>query len=173
MSKHQRGKGPPRFVQLFHWMLNSTAWRDLNAVERSIYLELTYRYNGSNNGRIGYSARQGGDALKISKATAARALRSLQAHGFIVVEKRGAFHCKDRHASEYRLTIYDSDIATDYASKAATKEFMRWPEIQNTIPVVRLTGRVVTPYGTRSDTVGSNNGADGICSDTVGAENAR
>ena len=161
-----------RFVQLFHWMLDSPAWKDLTAVERAIYLELNKRYTGSNNGKIGYSARQAADELRISKGTAARALRSLQAHGFIVVEKLGAFHLKIRHASEYRLTVYESNIAANYADTLATKEFMRWPEIQNTVPPVRLTGRVVIPNGSRSDTVSSKNPSDGISGDTVETKNA-
>jgi predicted ArsR family transcriptional regulator len=111
---------------LFHWQLDSPAWKDLDPVARAIYVELTRRYNGSNNGRIGYSARQAAQDLKISKDTAARGLRSLEAHGFIVTEKRGAFHCKIRHASEYRLTTYDSDIATKYDEKLATKQFLQW-----------------------------------------------
>src|SRR5947207_594473 len=113
-GRRKRGKWAP-FVQLFHWMLDSKAWRDLDGNARAIYVQLQRRYNGTNNGRIGYSARQGADDLKIGKATAARALRSLQAHGFIVVEKCGAFHLKIRHASEYRLTAYDSNVATAYA----------------------------------------------------------
>ena len=68
-------KTGPRFVQLFYFMLESEAWKDLNAVERAIYVELTRRYNGTNSGRIGYSARTAADELKISKDTAARALR--------------------------------------------------------------------------------------------------
>lgn len=127
MNKHQRGKrGEPRHVRLYHWMMQSEAWKDLNATERAIYVEVSYRYNGSNNGRIGYSARTAARDLKIAKDTAHRALRRLEALGFIVAEKRGAFHCKVRHASEYRLTIYDSDIATKFDEKLPTKEFMRW-----------------------------------------------
>jgi hypothetical protein len=38
--------------------LNSAAWKDLNAVERAIYVELMYRYNGSNNGRIALHVRR-------------------------------------------------------------------------------------------------------------------
>ena len=34
--------------------------------------------------------------------------------------------CKVQHATEYRLTTYDSDIATKLDEKLATKEFMRW-----------------------------------------------
>lgn len=168
MSKHQKKTGP-RFIQLFYWMFDTPAWKDLDAVSRSIYVELTARYNGSNNGRIAYSARQAAEELKIGKATAARALINLQRHGFIVCEQRGAFHLKVRHASEYRLTIFDSDITTNYADKLCTKEFARWPEIQNSGPVVRLTGPVVRPNGQRSETVSCNNSPDGVCSDTVEA----
>ena len=67
MSRHQKKTGP-RFIQLFYFMLESKAWKDLNAVERAVYLELTERYNGSNNGRIGYSARTAAANLKIARA---------------------------------------------------------------------------------------------------------
>ena len=43
MNKHRKKTGP-RFVQLFYFMLESEAWKDLNAVERAIYVELTRRY---------------------------------------------------------------------------------------------------------------------------------
>jgi len=150
-------------------MLKSAAWKDLDAVARSIYVELTARYNGSNNGRIGYSARAAAIDLKISKDTAARGLRSLEAHGFIVVEKRGAFHCKVRHASEYRLTIYDSDIATNLVEKLATKQFMRWPEIQNSVPVVIPTVPVVVPIGPSNRTEQRQNHRHGPSNRTVRA----
>jgi hypothetical protein len=166
MSKHRKKTGP-RFVQLFYFMLQSAAWKDLNATERAIYLELTQRYNGTNNGQISLSAREIAADLKISKVTAARGLLSLQEHGFIVCEKRGAFHCKVRHASEWRLTIYESNVATNYADKLPTKEFMRWPEIQITVPVVKPTGLVVKPNGQRSDTVSSKKTPDGFSGDTV------
>ena len=170
MNKHRKKTGQ-RFIQLFYFMLESEAWKDLNAVERAIYLEVTRRYNGTNNGRIGYSARTAADELKISKDTAARALRSLETHRFVVTEKRGAFHCKVRHASEYRLTIYESDIVTTYAERLATKECMRWQKIQNTVPVVIPTDPVVVPIGPRRRTVSSQNRPNGPHSRTVTADN--
>lgn len=170
-NKHQRKSGEPRHVRLYHWMMESAAWKDLNAIERSIYIELSYRYNGSNNGRIGYSARTASHDLKISKDTAARALRSLQAHGLVVLEKRGAFHCKIRHASEYRLTAHESDLTTNFAVRLATKEFMRWPEIQNTVPVVIPTVPVVVPIGPCGRTVSSKKGLHGPSGRTVRAIN--
>jgi hypothetical protein len=116
-----------RFVQLFHWMLDSYAWNDLDVNARAVYVELSKRYNGQNNGRIAYSARQASLDLHVGKNTAARAMNNLEAHGFIVAEKRGAFHCKIRHATEWRLTIYDSDLTT-YPHNLATKECMRWSQ---------------------------------------------
>jgi hypothetical protein len=170
MSKHQKKSGPPRHVRLYHWMLQTEAWKDLGAAARAIYVELERRYNGSNNGLIHYSAREAARDVKISKGTAARALIELQEHGFIIVEKRGAFHCKVRHASEYRLTIYDSNVeGIPFAEKFASKDFMRWPEIQNSVPLVRPTGLVVRPYGISGDTVSSKNTSDGISGDTVKA----
>lgn len=158
----RRNKKQMRFVQLFHWMLDSPAWKDLDAKARAIYVELTKRYNGSNNGRIGYSARQAAQDLGISKDTAARALRSLERHGFIVVEKRGAFHCKIRHASEYRLTAYESDVATNYAERLATKEFMRWsPEIQKSVPAVIPKVPVTVPISPCGRTEQRQNGRHG------------
>jgi len=158
-------------VMLFHWMLKSPAWDDLSAPARAIYIELERRYNGSNNGLIHYSAREAARDVKVSKGTAARALRELQAHGFIVVEKMGAFHLKMRHASEYRLTIYDSNVeGPSVAERLATKDFMRWPEIQNTVPPVRLTGLVVRPIGPPSDTVTCKGGSRGTSGDTVKAD---
>ena len=44
MSKHQKGKrGEPRHVRLYYWMMDSAAWKDLNTVERSVYVELSYQ----------------------------------------------------------------------------------------------------------------------------------
>jgi hypothetical protein len=152
MSRKQQNK-QLRFVQLHHWVLNTQSWKDLNVIERCLYIELLKRYNGQNNGEIGYSARLAAQDLKIGKDAAAKGLRGLQAHGFIVVEKRGAFHCKVRHASEYRLTAYESNIATNYNDRLATKEFTRWPEIQIAVPAARPTGSVNRPNGPSKQTV--------------------
>jgi len=168
MNKHQKKTGP-RHVRIYYFEMDSKAWQDLRAVERAIYVELLYRYNGVNNGSIGYSVRAGAITLKISKTTVSRALTSLQVHGFIAVEKRGVFHCKDRHASEYRLTAYESDIATNWNDRQATKEFLRWPEIQITVPVVKRTGSVVQLRCPSGETVSSNKGDNCPSGETVEA----
>jgi len=120
MSRRRRSKGGARFVALYHWLLNSAAWRDLDAVSRCLYVELASRYMGQNNGRIPYSVREGAAELRVSKATVSRALQCLVDHGFIKPTMKGHFDFKKRHATEWRLTQYD------YEGQIATKDFMRW-----------------------------------------------
>lgn len=119
-----------------HWVMNTPAWKDLSANARAIYLEIMKRYNGSNNGRIGYSVRQGAQELNVSKGTASKAFKELASHGFIVAEQKGSFTYKmdangnrKRLASEWRLTVYGSNVATDMNSQLhGSMEFTRWQE---------------------------------------------
>jgi DNA-binding transcriptional regulator YhcF (GntR family) len=131
--KKHKGSGA-RFVALRHYMLNSAAWRDLDANSRALYIEIARRYMGQNNGRIPYSVREGAAELRISTATVSRSLNKLIDHGFIIPTKKGAFDFKKRHATEWRLTEHD------YGNEFATKDFMRWSQPaqanSNTSPVL-------------------------------------
>src|SRR6516165_8499753 len=111
-----RSDKAPRHIRLYHWMTDSPAWRDLNAVARAIYCEMAKRYNGSNNGRIPYSIREAVDQLHIGKMTAWRATESLVDHGFCVPIQRGAFSLKKRHATEWRLTEFPCDVRHSVSS---------------------------------------------------------
>jgi AraC-like DNA-binding protein len=117
-----RTKGEQRHLRLYHWFTGSPAWRALKPVERTLYVELCQRYNGSNNGRLGLSVRDAAEALHVSKSTAARAFRTLVERGFIDTVRRGHFDRKKRHASEWRLTEHKCDVTGEVASK----RFMRW-----------------------------------------------
>jgi hypothetical protein len=153
-----------RHVRLYHFMLESAAWQSLDPVGRALYVEMANRYRGSNNGRITFSVREGAALLHVSKATAARALSALLDRGFIVPTKIGAFSLKIRHASEWRLTEHYCDVT----GTEATKAFMRWrPELQNTVPLVRLSVPLVRPIGPRSETVNPKNSPHGPPSETV------
>ena len=122
-----------RHVRLYHYMLESEAWKSLTANARAIYLEIAARYAGpsSNNGRIPYSVGEAAASLKISRATACRALQQLQDRGFIAVVKRGAFSLKTKHASEWRLTEFPCDVSGDLS----TKDFMKWRAPKGTLSV--------------------------------------
>jgi len=103
----------------------------LSPAERAVLVEVMMRYNGTNNGRIGLGSREAGAACGISKNTAGRALKQLQAKGFVVVMTPSNFNRKNRLAAEYALT----EFRNDKTGEMATTAFMRWtPEKQNTVP---------------------------------------
>jgi DNA-binding transcriptional regulator YhcF (GntR family) len=137
-QKGRSGKGP-RHVRLYHYVMESEAWQSLSAVERAIYIEIARQYMGSNNGRISYSVRQGAAALRISKATACRALKILVERGFICPTKIGAFSFKIRHATEWRL----AEHACDLTNAAASKDFMKWqpPNLGQTVKAASKTAK--------------------------------
>lgn len=127
--KHRKlaatGKGRyfDRYVGLPHYMLRSDAWLDLSSDAKAILIDVWQRHNGVNNGGISYSVREAAE-IKISKSGAARALRELVDHGFLVVEKEGSFKVKTTSpAREWRITAEPSGPVQE---RKATKDFMRW-----------------------------------------------
>ena len=68
-----RSKGGGQFVMLTHFMLNSPAWGELTPAARAVYVELSRRYNGRNNGWLALSARDAADRCRVNKDTATRA----------------------------------------------------------------------------------------------------
>ena len=112
---------------IFHHLMDSQAWKSLGAIPRAVYLDMCKRYHGSNNGRIGYSIRCAVEELGIGNATAKPGLDALQDRGVIAITKKGAFSLKARHASEWLLTCFKSDITDELA----TKDFMKWTPDKN------------------------------------------
>jgi hypothetical protein len=179
MSKHNRlpngrNKTDGQWVRLAFYLIDSPAWRDLDPTARALYVELKRRFNGKNNGSIGYGIRQAADNLRVGKSTAARAFQSLKEHGFIIPALEGTFNRKSRHSSEWLLTEYPADIDIDdpttglriKAYDLARKDFARWHIVANssqqTGPVAGLTGPVVGPIGPLYGTVPVKKAAHGI-----------
>jgi hypothetical protein len=136
-----------RHVRLYHYFMQTEAWKSLKALERSLYIEIAARYagDGSNNGRIGYSIREAASTFRVGKSSAARALETLQDRGFIVARKKGAFSLKCRHSTEWRLTEFGCDLT----GALPTKEFARWsPQNQKPVPP----GTVTVPMAGTPDT---------------------
>ena len=155
-----------RHVRVHHYMMQTPAWKSLGAVERAMYIDIAARYAGlgSNNGRIHYSVREAADSLHIGTSTAKRALDKLQDRGFIAATKKGAFSLKVRHATEWRLTEFASDISSDLA----TKEFVHWsPENETRYPQRHRIVPVAAPIGISSGTVSDADTSHGTCSGTV------
>jgi hypothetical protein len=150
INRTGRSTKAQQHVRLYHWLMATLAWKSLSANQRAIYIEISARYNGSNNGNIPYSIREAAESLHIGKSTAATDLQVLQERGFIAPVARGAFSLKNRNSTEWRLSEHPCDVT----HAIATKEFMRWsPEIQNTVPLVGPMVPGAGPIGTRSRTM--------------------
>ena len=120
-SKNKPGRGGGNFAMLPHYLLKSAAWRDLDTNARALYVEILFRFNGTNNGSIGLGTREAGKALHVSKDTAIRAFDALVDHGLIVLATASTFNQK-RLSREWLLT----DHPDDRNGQGARKDFMKW-----------------------------------------------
>lgn len=142
-----RSRGEGGFVQVFHYMTRTAAWRSLKPQERALWLELAGLFNGANNGFIGLSARQAADRCNMNKDTATRCFVTLQDRGFIRLAQQGKFHGAATSA-EWLLTHLPDDRTGHRPSKA----FLAWrPEEKKPVP---KEGHVGPKRGTRPDQIG-------------------
>ncbi|WLS07181.1 GntR family transcriptional regulator [Shinella sumterensis] len=121
MSSRYKRRGKSKFIMIEGYVKRSAAWRALSVTARAVYLELKWRYDGSNNGRIGLGERELATELHIGKDTARRALQELVETGFAAKAKPSGFNVKHRAATEWRLTEYSCDVTGELPTKA----FMR------------------------------------------------
>jgi DNA-binding transcriptional regulator YhcF (GntR family) len=131
MARNQDKKGRSKgrlasFIALERYITAAPAWQSLSLAARCGYLELLDIYNGSNNGTIALSARMLSDRLRVSRATAARALNDLTARGFIEATRAGGFNLKsgERRATEWRLNRYKCDLT----GQVPSQQYMRWKD---------------------------------------------
>ncbi|MEQ9811519.1 MAG: helix-turn-helix domain-containing protein [Azospirillaceae bacterium] len=120
-----RNKFEHPHVRLYHWEIDSAAFRDLSAMAVCALIVISRFHNGSNNGEIIMSVSMLADRLRCSRNTAHSKLKELQEHGFIVPTRVGCFAQKNRLASTWRLTGRECN------GKKATKEFMGWKPKKN------------------------------------------
>lgn len=142
MSKSRfKRKGKAKFLMIEGYVIRSAAWAALSPNDKAAYLELKWRYDGLNNGRIGLGVRDLAEAMKMSKNTAHRSLERLMEVGFLARAKPSGFNVKNRISTEWRLTEYRCDVS----GHLATKDFMRWQPDS-------LTHETVAPdFGTREN----------------------
>lgn len=122
MANKNKRKGKSKFVMIDGYIMRSVAWQALTPTDRASYLELKWRYDGLNNGRIGLGCRELAKSLQSSKDTARRSLDNLVEKGFAVKSKASGFNVKSRTSTEWRLTEYNCDVT----GELATKDFTRW-----------------------------------------------
>src|SRR5262245_40155074 len=90
----RRNRRGPKFVQLFHWMLNTPAWQSLSGWAVAAYIELARHYNGVNNGELYRSGREFAEGRQCSRQTATRAIAELVDKGFIEITRNSGFNVK-------------------------------------------------------------------------------
>lgn len=122
MSSRRKRKGKSKFIMIESYVKLSVAFQSLSPNARSVYIEIKWRYDGTNNGRIGLGERDLAAELGIGRDTARRALQELLTTGFITKAKASGFNIKHRAATEWRLTEYTCDVT----GELPTKNFMRW-----------------------------------------------
>lgn len=123
-----RSTGPSPFLMLPQWAFDCPAYRTLKPGPRALLWELIRRFNGNNNGCIGFSQRDMSAAINVAdRETVAGYVRELEARGFIVASRRGGFNVKvaDRRASEWELTWLK------VGETPPRKTFMRWSVDEN------------------------------------------
>jgi hypothetical protein len=110
MGKKQLDERKDRYFQLHHYMMKTDAWRVLSAAARAVYLQIGFRYDGSNNGKISFSVRDAASECGLARDTAGRAFRELMDLGFIEERRHGSLSRKTRIASEWRMTAFRCDL---------------------------------------------------------------
>ena len=102
VARSKRRRSSAQFLQIFHALAHSDAFRSLRGNSLKVLIELATRYNGTNNGDLSLSLDEAAKLLRIGKASAQRAFHELEAKGFVCLIKRGCWY--GRRASTYRLT---------------------------------------------------------------------
>ena len=109
MAKHDakgRSKHSGRFIMVTHHMLDTPAGKSLTPHEIAALLRIMQIHNSQNNGRIAMSSRRMGKLAHMNKDTAARALKTLTAKGFLRICKPSGFGTNGRRAVEYEITCF-------------------------------------------------------------------
>ena len=78
-------RDPSSFVQFPKYMQDSLGYKCLVlkcAGALVIYIDIAMRYNGSNNGEISYSVREGKERLGINPNTVGKWIKFLEHYGF-------------------------------------------------------------------------------------------
>ena len=120
-------KGVGQFIMVPHAIVKSDAWRSCKPNAIVVWLQLSRRFNGMNNGRIVYSCREATEDVRIGKNTAAKALIQLMEVGLIECVTESSFDCRKKLAREWALTHHPVDGRPashkwkDYKIKASPK----------------------------------------------------
>lgn len=126
MAKTSKKTEDASFFQVPRLMIQSQAFRTLDAASKVVLFEMMNAFTGFNNGFISMSHRQIADASGLSRATADKAVKELIARGFIIRTWKGRRidHTK-KVASQWEVTCYIKTDADNRIQKPSN-DFLRW-----------------------------------------------
>jgi hypothetical protein len=133
-DKTGRSEGEGRFLQLPYWLMEAPAFHHLSPEGRTALLYLAKRFDGRNNGKIGFGVRSGGfvrnpgapkleDKPVMSQTKMQAALYELQAFRLARITTPSSFGQKKR-TREWELTWLPCE------GKPAARDFMTLTEKQ-------------------------------------------
>jgi hypothetical protein len=124
MATKQKRKGRlPPFIALIKSTMATPAWRAMSPGARLLYIELRGKLsnNGSNNGKVYLSDRDGADAIGVNKETIVKYYAENEHYGFLRKTCGGFLGSDGRGiAAHYRFT----DLA--YGTRPPTRDFEQW-----------------------------------------------
>ena len=85
------------------YMVKSDAFLAVSGNAFKLFIDITMRFNGYNNGEISYSIREAQDKFGWSPNTVCKYFKELQDLGFLKCSRKGRFDQK-RHASLWEIT---------------------------------------------------------------------
>ena len=125
-EKNYSGKPSGKWASMPLSVMDTPAWRALSTAAQALYLWLVMEFKGkrfNNNGQIKLSVRQAALKMGISKDTAARAFRDLQAKGFLRVVTGASLGVSGMgKTTEYEIT----SITTPSKPLEASNDFKNW-----------------------------------------------
>ena len=114
-----RSQKHKRYVGFDYNLLETEAFKYLTGGAFKLLAMVKKRYNGTNNGEISFSVREGRDLLGYSLNTISRYFNELEDKGFLKANQKGSFSYKKRHASTWIIT-------SDKYNHQKSRDFKHW-----------------------------------------------
>ncbi len=124
VREEPNGSPLSKYARILLYVVDTDAWRALGTASHSLFILLSLEWKGpkyNNNGKITLSVRQAAERMGVSRDTAAKAFRELQAKGFIIVTKGGSLGVTGHgKCPEYEIT----SIEMPHLEKS--NSFLKW-----------------------------------------------
>lgn len=117
-----KGRSIATFLQLHHYVINSSQWAALKGNELKMLIEIAAQYNGSNNGDLSYPRSKYALRGWSGSDVAHRALTALKEKGWLLVTRPGG----RTGCTLYAVTFFPMDESTKHPCCGERKPSHLW-----------------------------------------------